>query len=202
MFGKLNKTIYLSGNKTSNYSINDDVTIMTKNNHLIFNGVIDAISLSGSVTELVLVDSLGQDLTESFIINKTTSLGIDGHVCISLGYETVANGLYSYAEGYGTISNGYYSHAGGNNSIASGNTSFIHSTNSIAIGDRSVVLGGQNITGTTSDTVYIPNLNISYSGTPSSSADPLGEIGAIRWDDTYFYWKTINGWLRVSGSTF
>ena len=58
------------------------------------------------------------------------------------------------------------SHAGGVDSEASGHTSFIHSTNSLVTGDRSAILGGQNITGTTNDTVYVPNFNID--STPSN----------------------------------
>lgn len=61
----------------------------------------------------------------------------------------------------GSTASGDYSYAFGFGSTASGNTSFIHSTNSLVTGDRSVVLGGQNITGSTNDTVYTPNLNVS-----------------------------------------
>ena len=71
-----------------------------------------------------------------------------------------ASGGASHAEGAATTASGVASHAGGSGSIASGITSFIHSTNSLAAGPRSVVLGGQNITGTTADTVYVPYLNI------------------------------------------
>jgi hypothetical protein len=93
---------------------------------------------------------------------------------------TDAIGNYSYAEGSGTTASGIASHAGGNNSVASGDTSFIHSTNSFAIGARSAVLGGQNITGSTADTVYVPYLNVQslYSGTSTTSLgiDSSGNI--------------------------
>jgi len=95
----------------------------------------------------------------------TTSSGDYSH---SEGDNTTASGVSSHAEGGGTIASGNYSHAGGVNSIASGLASFIHSSNSLVTGDRSVVLGGQNITGTTNDTVYVPYLNISNLGVGSS----------------------------------
>lgn len=103
------------------------------------------------------------------------------------GNTTIAGGNASHAEGYGTEAYGSQthtqnylskaigdsSHAGGEQTIANGRTSFIHSTTSQVDGDRSVVLGGENITGATDDTVYVPNLNINYqpsaaTGTTSS----------------------------------
>ena len=87
--------------------------------------------------------------------NTTASLG--SH---SEGRSTKAIGYYSHTEGSGTTASGYASHAGGFGTVASGATSFIHSYDSIVTGDRSAVIGGQNITGTTADTVYVPYLNI------------------------------------------
>jgi hypothetical protein len=84
------------------------------------------------------------------------------------GLATIASNLASHSEGYLTIASGGYSHAGGYESEASGLSSFIHSKNSLVSGDRSVVIGGQNITGTTDDTVYVPYLNISLLGTGTS----------------------------------
>jgi hypothetical protein len=68
-----------------------------------------------------------------------------------------ASGVASRAEGGNTTASGNYSYAGGYGSRATNTTSFIHSTNSTVSGARSAVLGGQNITGTTADTVYVPN---------------------------------------------
>jgi hypothetical protein len=84
------------------------------------------------------------------------------------GYQTTASGFYSHTEGEGTTASGSQSHAGGFGSIASGATSFIHSYDSIVTGDRSAVIGGQNITGTTADTVYVPYLNIQSLATGTS----------------------------------
>jgi autotransporter adhesin len=87
----------------------------------------------------------------------TTANGENSH---SEGRFTIASGDDSHAEGRGTEAISNFSHAGGYYSIASGDTSFIHSYNSVVTGDRSVVLGGQNLTGSTSDTVYVPNLSV------------------------------------------
>jgi len=72
-----------------------------------------------------------------------------------------------------TIANDDYSFAGGELSDANGINSFIYSKNSDVTGARKAVLGGDNITGTSDDTVYVPNLNINYqpsaaTGTTSS----------------------------------
>jgi hypothetical protein len=124
---------------------------------------------------------------------NTIAIGSAAH---AEGYSTLANGGYSHAEGGGTLASGDLSHAegdgttaigiashtegwlttavgdqshaGGYNSIASGETSFIHSYNSMVFGDRSVVIGGQGITGTSNDTVYVPYLNIKNIGSGSS----------------------------------
>lgn len=97
--------------------------------------------------------------------HSTRAIGVSSH---AQGIGTTAFGNHSHSQGGNTTAIGEYTHAGGYNSIASGITSFIHSTNSVVVGDRSVVLGGQNITGYTSDTVYVPKLNIGTLGTGSS----------------------------------
>lgn len=95
------------------------------------------------------------------------------------GSGTTASGTGSHAGGSGTTASGNNSYAGGNNSIASGLASFVHSTNSIASGDRTVVLGGQNITGATSDMVYVPDLIIDgLTSTDPIATDSDGKIVA------------------------
>lgn len=88
---------------------------------------------------------------------QTRTIGNYSH---AEGYQTLTSGFTSNTQGRGTIAYGDYSYAGGFLSKARGNTSFIHSTNSIVLGSRSVVLGGENLTGFTDDTVYVPYLNI------------------------------------------
>lgn len=84
------------------------------------------------------------------------------------GSGTVSSGIASHAQNRTTTASGSFSHAGGRDSIASGSSSFIHSYNSLVTGDRSAILGGQNITGTTNDTVYVPYFNIGYLATGTS----------------------------------
>ena len=113
------------------------------------------------------------------------------------GKDTTASGHYSHAEGNTTNATGDYSHAGGNTSVATGTTSFIHSTNSYVYGERSAVLGGQNITGRTADTVYVPNLNID--STPSND-NALTQILARDTDGTVKYRAASS--LGGGGGTF
>jgi len=86
----------------------------------------------------------------------TTSIGKASH---AEGESTQAIGDSSHTEGSYTTSIGISSHAGGSNSIASGITSFVHGEYSQANGNGTIVLGN-NLTGTTDNTVYVNKLNI------------------------------------------
>lgn len=127
--------------------------------------------------------------------NLTTATGNFSH---AEGTGTTATGIASHSQNRGTVAIGGASHAGGSGSTASGTCSFVHSMGSTAGGIRSAVIGGLNIEGNVNDTTYVPYLNISYSGTPINSGDTMGDRGAIRWDDTYFYLKTNLGWGRIT----
>ena len=72
------------------------------------------------------------------------------------------------------------------------------------VGDRGIVIiGASGITGTTQYTTYVNDFVIKkLAAIPTTSSDTVGEVGSITCDNTYFYWKTNSGWLRVSGSTF
>jgi hypothetical protein len=76
--------------------------------------------------------------------------------------NSLADGINAVAEGVNTTANGYASKASGVNTKALAVTSFVHSSNSTvnAGASRSIILGGQSITATAADTVYVPNLNI------------------------------------------
>ena len=116
-----------------------------------------------------------------------------------------ATGNYSVAKGFNTLASGNASHSGGVSSTASGLTSFIHSTNSLVTGDRSVVLGGQNITGATDDTVYVPNLNINNIGGTTSvtnlGIDSNGNVVSGTTGGTSSLWSTnVNGIHYNSGN--
>jgi hypothetical protein len=88
----------------------------------------------------------------------------NGDVSHAEGNGTKANGFASHSQGQETIAQGNYSHASGYNSKALSDISFIHSINSVVSGLNSAVLGGQNITGATSNTVYVPKLETAESG--------------------------------------
>ena len=85
------------------------------------------------------------------------------------GFKTLASGTFSHAQGSGTTASGSASFASGIGSRATSTGSFVHSLNSIVSGTRSVVLGGENITGSTNDTVYVPYLNLNYVPTSNDS---------------------------------
>jgi hypothetical protein len=102
----------------------------------------------------------------------TTASGLASHAENS---ETIASGNTSHAEGYNTIAGGNSAHAGGSNSSALGDFSFIHSLLSTVTGTRSAILGGQGITGSANDTVYVPYFNIQSATTDNN----LTEILAI-----------------------
>ena len=97
---------------------------------------------------------------------STTSSGLASH---AEGLQTTASGNYSHAQGSGTTATGDASFASGVGSRATSIGSFIHSQSSVVNGTRSVVLGGQNITGSTNDTVYVPYLNLNYVPTLNNS---------------------------------
>lgn len=141
----------------------------------------------------------------------------------SQGSGTIASGDNSHGGGVGSIASGstaftHFTITGGTNTGVYGDYSAIlgginnninYSGNSSAIlggnfnvidtnVSRSVILGGSGITGTTNDTVFVPNLNINTSFTPSGNGDPTGSIGNITWDNTYLYVRTNAGWGRIT----
>lgn len=114
--------------------------------------------------------------------DKTIEISLSNEIrlkqTVDVAYNSVGNIVARHfngaiEQGYNTKATGTSSHASGYGSTASGITSFIHSYNSSVSGDRSVVLGGQNINGTQSDTVYVPNINIVNISTVSTSDNLL-----------------------------
>jgi hypothetical protein len=70
----------------------------------------------------------------------------------------------------------------------------IFSQNSILTSDRSVILGGQNITGTTNDTVYVPNLSILGSlSKNSTTVDASIDPNLLSTDSVVFFNASIPG---------
>jgi hypothetical protein len=93
---------------------------------------------------------------------------LGGYYSHSEGNDTLSLGPFSHSQGKETISLKLGSFSSGFRSNAFGDYSFIHSYNSTVNGTNSVVLGGQNITGNTDDTVYVPYLNIKDLATGTS----------------------------------
>ncbi len=105
--------------------------------------------------------------------NQTIASGDVSH---AEGNQTIASGDTSHAQNELTIAGGDYSHAGGFMSSVFSINGFVHSNlstidqysdesailggsgNTISNAKRVVILGGANITATTSDTVYMNNL--------------------------------------------
>jgi hypothetical protein len=91
---------------------------------------------------------------------------------------------------------------GSGNTITSFLSAIIGGINNNVSAPGTVILGGNSISGISSDTTYVPNFIIKQSYTPTNSSDPSGEPGSITWDNTYLYYKTNTGWRRLNGSTF
>ncbi len=94
----------------------------------------------------------------------------NGNSSHSEGFFTRANGNFSHAQGSLTVANGVHSFAGGYGTIANGDVSFVYGQQSQVDGNHSFVFG-QKITGTSSNTTYVEQLNIKTLGVGASTAD-------------------------------
>jgi hypothetical protein len=124
--------------------------------------IYNSLQSNGSLATGTLSHAEGSQTTASGIYSHTEgiltkALGIGSH---SEGGGNLASGTYSHAEGQSNTASGYYSHAGGYGSNSFGAASFVHSFDSSIIGNNSAILGGQNITGLTNNTTYVPNLTV------------------------------------------
>lgn len=85
-------------------------------------------------------------------------------------------------------------------------TSTVVSSSTIKVDlDQNISLTGLNVNGNIDVTkALVSELVIGDYFTPSGSTDPsFPDAGTIKVDDDYIYWRSqINGWLRVSGSTW
>jgi hypothetical protein len=82
------------------------------------------------------------------------------------------------------------------------NSAIVGSENSTLVADHSVILGGISISGTQSETVYVPNIVVKTNFTPTGTTDPIGEVGQITYDSSYLYYRDTLGWKRLSGATW
>lgn len=143
----------------------------------------------------------------------TIALGEGSH---AEGSSTLALQAYSHTEGYKTVSDGDYQHVQGLWN-ATGNTTpgaFIIGNGIDASNRSNLVFAAQsaftinydlNVSGTADiNKATISNLVLPDYFTPSGSTDPsFPDAGTIKVDDNYIYWRSqLNGWLRVSGSTW
>ena len=198
------------------YAQNDNLTtklLTIDNNGLIKYRDVSSISggTGGSGTTVDLYWASGSTGTYSIKANNGSTTDATANYALSEGFNTLASGIYSHAEGNntesraqsshaqneGTLAKGNYSHAGGYNSTASGSTSFVHSYQSTAIGDRTVVLGGSNIAGNNSDTVYVPYLNIQSATTDSTLTTIL-----VRNGDGSVKTRELPQEILVTGGTY
>jgi hypothetical protein len=91
---------------------------------------------------------------------------------------------------------------GSGNAVRYFNSAIVGSENSTLVADHSVILGGISISGTQSETVYVPNIVVKTNFTPSGTTDPTGEVGQITYDSSYLYYRDTLGWKRLSGATW
>ena len=199
------------------YAQNDNTTtklLTIDNNGLIKYRNVSSISGGtggGSGTTIDLYWASGTTGTYSIKANNGSTTDATSNYAFANGFNTLASGLYSNSEGndtesrgesshaqnHGTLAKGNYSHAGGYNTTASGITSFVHSTESTAFGDRTVVLGGSNIAGNNSDTVYVPYLNIQSATTDNTLTSFL-----VRTTDGTIKTRSLPFDVFVTGGTY
>jgi|LakMenEpi03Aug12_release.lakeMendotaPanAssembly.Ray.scaffolds.fasta_scaffold06451_12 hypothetical protein len=209
----LSKSTFAQGKANTVFGINS--CVFNNNNY-----VVGTNSVSFGVSNVVEGDI-------SFIIGASNEINSD--YAFAGGDDNINNGTYSFIfSNQSTINNSQGAILGGNiNLIQSGNTdnstilggkyntitgsgpsapvydsAIIGGSGNTVSTFRSVILGGTGITATLSNTVYVPNIVLAYSGTPTSSLDTLGEPGSLLWDNSYFYYKDNTGWKRLSGTTW
>jgi hypothetical protein len=144
--------------------INSDDTSITGTGH--FNLILN--SNGSGANDGNIFDSAGSNLigtSRSNIKNSSESAifaSRDSNITDNSAWVVLLGGLLNDADdaGYSSILGGE------NNTISSvSHSSIVGGENNIISGvDNTVILGGQNITATTSDTVYVPNLNIGTVG--------------------------------------
>jgi len=155
-------------------------------------------------------------LSTAFGFNTTAS-GNHSHAGGFTSFENklVANGTTSFVHSTVTGSTKTYGAYGNYSSILGGLQNIIESgsTNSSILGgkenvinpnvERSTILGGQNITATTTDTVYVPNININSTPTNNNSLTQIlgrnSTTGQLEYRDA----STLgSGDTFVTGGTF
>jgi hypothetical protein len=151
-----------------NSAISENSTIGGGNSNTISNNSQRSVIIGGSCNKNINseLSFLGGGLG-----NTTNNL----NTVIGGGRSNTATGQASSILGgrLNTASGSYSTVVGGAFNTAVGDNSFVISTNSKVTGDRSVVVGGQNLVGSSDDTVYVPFLNIRDLG-PSLAVTNIG----------------------------
>jgi hypothetical protein len=110
--------------------------------------------------------SLAAGFETSATTLNATALGsqtiASGQHSMAINNRTDATGTASFSFGSDTVASGLASAAGGQESKATADYSFAFGYQNLASASGAVVLGGQGITGSTADTVYVPKLNIHH----------------------------------------
>jgi hypothetical protein len=101
------------------------------------------------------------------------------------------------------ILGGYINGIEGSTASNGGNVIVGGNYNDILDTENTIILGGNNIVATKSNTVYLPDVVITKNDAiPTSTADVVGVTGSVTWDDNNIYVKTSVGWKSASLSTF
>lgn len=133
----------------------------------------------------------------NFLIGSSAGSNFECFGDYNFGHQQWTN---AYSAGNDGFRSSYGVILGGrdNRIMTSSNYSSIISSSAVTVtAPRAIVIGLQSYTASTADTVYVPNLAVTKTFTPSSSGDTSGVIGQITWDDDYIYVKTNNGWGRT-----
>mgnify|MGYP001246005855 FL=1 len=147
-----NYTASIVGNYTDKYFINDIVRIYNGSRIPIDDGIIisNPIFLLGS--------------TKFIISSSVSGPGAYGVSKPYFGEGSHAEGIGTQVLGTGSLVAGYFNRNDSDYSaILAGQNNLLEYT-----ANRSVILGGQNITGSLADTAYLPNVHIGTIGTGSS----------------------------------
>jgi hypothetical protein len=184
--------IFTGGTVTGETNFTSGLTSSTISVTSILSDSIDSLVLLSGGTDLgEIFQTIGSDPTLAFVPGSSGSNNAqqNNSTCTASGDFSVAmcqgassDGVASLAIGFDCVSNSDYSFAGGYQSATNGLTSFVHSTNSLCLGDRSVIIGGQNITGTTNDTVYVPTIEIVNSGSSDTQIIMTDKADGLRYN--------------------
>ena len=159
--------------------------------------------------------STGNSFIASALDSRIDGTGGGSHI-MSGGQGIITNSINSgiALTDQNTImdSNSSYIMNGNDHTIANSQSSAIISgfNTTLVNVSNSVALGSARMDGTQDNTVYVPNLVLSFGEPtnirpiPTSSADPSGEVGEVRFDEANgtIYMRGTTQWYQFIGTTF